>query len=62
MSQFDMRDEHHDPEKFPEWKDPHGSSIKHNHEYLLEILGYSEDDISVFLNDLKEIALLEELA
>lgn len=61
-NQFDMRDEHHNPELFPEWIDPQGSSIKTDYGSVMKFIGFSEDDIVAFHNDMEELVLLEELA
>jgi hypothetical protein len=61
-NQFDMGKEHHNPDIFPEWKNPHGSRIKTDYTTVLNALGFSDEDISIFKDEMRELALLEELA
>lgn len=54
-------DEHHTSTLFPEWKDPHGSSIRTKYATLLRVLGKNEEEIKEFEVDLDEFAYLEEM-
>ncbi len=54
-------DEHHNPTLFPEWKDPHGSSIKTTYPYLLGILGKTQEQIKEFEEDIDELRYLEKM-
>lgn len=55
-------DEHHDAELFPEWKDPHGSSIKTAYSDLLSHLGKTPDQIKEFEEHLVELAYLKKMS
>jgi hypothetical protein len=57
----EMRDEHHNPKLFPEWKNPHGSSIETTYSDLLRLLGKTPEQIKEFEEDLDELAHLEEM-
>lgn len=54
-------DEHHNPDLFPEWKDPQGSSIETKSSDLLRILGKTQEQIKEFEEDMSELAYLEEM-
>lgn len=55
-------DEHHDAKLFPEWKDPHGSSIKTTYSDLLHSLGKTLDQIKEFKEHLIELAYLKKMS
>lgn len=57
-----MEAEHHNPKLFPEYVDPHGSSIRNDPLELLEKLQFSEEEIEDFDSRMKEKAILETLA
>ena len=61
MSGYDMGREHHDPRLFPEYEDPGESSIALGYRKLLKKLGFSNEAIAIFLEDMEELSLLEEL-
>lgn len=54
-------DEHHNPALFPEWKDPHSSSIETPYPDLLRILGKTQEQIREFEEDMNELTYLEEM-
>lgn len=54
-------DEHHNPALFPEYKNPHRSSIETTYSKLLHILGKTQEQIEEFEKDLDELAYLEEV-
>ena len=54
-------EEHHNPDLFPEWKDPHGSSIETTYPDLLRILGKTPEQIRQFEEDMDELTYLEEM-
>lgn len=54
-------DEYKDPKLFPEWKDPHGSSIETTYSDLLHLLGKTQEQIKEFEEDMNELAYLEEM-
>jgi len=54
-------DEHHNPDLFPEWKDPQGSSIETTYFDLLRILGKTQEQIKEFEEDMNELTYLEEM-
>lgn len=54
-------DEYHNPALFPEWKDPHASSIKTPYPDLLRILGKTQEQIREFEEDMNELTYLEEM-
>jgi len=55
-------DEHHNAKLFPEWKDPHGSSIKTTYSDLLYSLGKTVDQIKEFEEHLIELAYLKAMS
>ncbi len=57
-----MIDEHHKPNLFPEWNDPHSSSIETTYSDLLRLLGKTQEEIKEFEEDLSELACLEKIA
>lgn len=57
-----MVSEHHESNLFPEWKDPHGSSIETTYSDLLRLLGKTQEEIKEFEEDLYELACLEKIA
>jgi hypothetical protein len=57
-----MREEHHNPQLFPEWKNPRNSSIETTYPDLLRLLGKTPAQIKEFEKDLDELAHLEEIA
>jgi len=56
-----MMDEHHNPELFPEWKNPQGSSKKTMHSDLLRLLGKTNKQIEEFEEDMNELAYLGKM-
>ena len=56
-----MFDEYKDPKLFPEWKDPHRSSIETTYSDLLHLLGKTQEQIKEFEEDVNELAYLEEM-
>jgi hypothetical protein len=56
-----MFDEYKDPKLFPEWKDPHRSSIETTYSDLLHLLGKTQEQIKEFEEDMNELAYLEEM-
>jgi hypothetical protein len=54
--------EHHDAKLFPEWKDPHGSSIKTTYSDLLSHLGKTPNEIEEFEEHLTELAYLKKMS
>ena len=54
-------DEHHDPKLFPEYKDPHNSSIQTTYADLLKILGKTKEQIQEFESDLDALEHLKAL-
>jgi hypothetical protein len=54
--------EHHDAKLFPEWKDPHGSSIKTTYSNLLSFLGKTSDEIEEFEEHLTELSYLKKMS
>jgi hypothetical protein len=54
--------DHHNPALFPEYKDPHGSSIETTYSYLLRILGKTQEEIKEFEADLDKLASVRDLA
>jgi hypothetical protein len=62
MNQYDMRNEHHLDDRFTEWEDPGDSSIPTSYEKLLSHLGFSEKDMKLFAEDLKDAAFNESLS
>jgi hypothetical protein len=58
-SQFDMGNEHHNPDLFPEYIDPKGSSIELYYEQVLQKLGFDDDDIAEVMNEMKELSLMQ---
>jgi hypothetical protein len=54
-------DEHHNPALFPEYKDPHGSSIKTTYADLLRALGKTKEQVKEFEANLDALANLEAL-
>lgn len=57
-SPFEMEKEHHDPEKFPEWRNPRGSRIRTYLSDILRAWGHSEEDIEQIIYDIEEDAQL----
>jgi len=57
-----MIDEHHESSLFPEWKNPHNSSIETTYSNLLDLLGKTQEEIKEFEEDLNELACLEKIA
>lgn len=56
-----LMDEHHNPDLFPEWKNPGQSRIKTKYSDLLTLLSKNQEQIEEFEADLKELANLEAL-
>jgi len=57
-----MRDEHHTPSLFPEYKDPGDSNIKTTYDGLLKILGKTDEQIQDFNLELSRIRKLKEIS
>lgn len=57
-----MRQEHHTPELFPEWKDPGNSSIKTTYDDLLKVLGKTSEQIQDFKIELSRLRKLKEIS
>jgi len=57
-----MREEHHTPSLFPEWKDPGDSNIKTPYDLLLRILGKTPGQIQDFKEELSRIKKLKEIS
>ena len=57
-SAFYMRDEHHRPDIFTEWRDPKGSSIPITLNEILEHLGFNEEESFQILQGIEEDAAL----
>ena len=54
-----MRNEHHNEELFPEYRNPGNSSIMTTYEDILTALGKTEEQIKEFERDLRELSILE---
>jgi hypothetical protein len=54
-----MMDEHHNPQLFPEWKNPGSSSIKTKYSDLLRLLGKTPEQIKEFEQDLNALKHLK---
>lgn len=59
-TQFDMEREHHNPDLFPEYVDPNGSSIKTSYREVLEVLGFSRDDVAEIMMQMAEQSAFDE--
>lgn len=54
-------DEHHDPALFPEYQDPHGSSIPTKYSDLLVALGKTQEQIQEFEENISELASMRAI-
>ena len=54
--QFDMEKEHHNPDLFPEYKDPGNSRIRSDIYDLMETIGKTKKEIKEFSRDVEETA------
>lgn len=59
---LEMREEHHTPELFPEWKDPGNSNIKTTYDDLLRVLGKTEEQTQYFKTELSRLKKLKEIS
>ena len=57
-----MREEHHTPSLFPEWKDPGDSNIKTPYDVLLKVLAKTDEQIQDFKAELSRIKKLKEMS
>ena len=60
-TQWDMEDEHHDSNLFPEWRDPKGSSILTEYETLFDCLNFSPEEIKKVSCDIAELAIITSI-
>ncbi len=60
-TQFDMENEHHDPNLFPEYIDPGNSSIQIYYDRVLKMLGFPEDEINLVLEEMNEQSFIEKV-
>lgn len=54
--------EHHNPNLFPEYEDPHGSRVKTTYSKLLRVLGKTQEEIEEFEADLDGLMRVRGLA
>lgn len=59
---YQMGQEHHRPEKFPEYVDPKGSSINIGYKGILQKAGIDKEDIETILTAIEGKAILDLLA
>lgn len=59
---LEMRQEHHNPKLFPEYKDPGDSSIRTTYDDLLKVLGKTDEQIQDFRAELNRIKKLKEIS
>ena len=57
-----MRNEHHNPELFPEWKDPGNSNIQTTYDDLLKVLGKTQKQIKDFKTEISRLKKLKEIS
>jgi len=57
-----MREEHHNPSLFPEWKDPGNSNTKTSYDVLLKALSKTDEQIQDFKAELSRLRKLKEIS
>jgi hypothetical protein len=61
-SALEMREEHHNPSLFPEYKDPGDSNIRTTYDTLLKCLGKTDEQIQDFKVELSRMKKLKEIS